>query len=115
MPRSCLNSPDIFCYICEQFAIKDQRLEITDFVKQCYYAYFGVKLGDQDKSRAPHIACKPCVERLRKWFHGVVDRMSFGIPMIWRESTNHATDCYFCLTNVTGVNKKTKHNIEYPN
>jgi len=115
MPRSCLNLPDIFCHICGQFAIKDQRLEITDLVKQCYYAYFWMKLGDQDKSWAPHIVCKPCVERLRKWFHDVVDRMPFGIPMTWRESTNHAMDCYFCLTNVTGCNRKTRHIVEYPN
>ena len=82
MPRTCLNSPDTFCYICGQFIIKDQRLGITNFVKQCYYADFGVTLGDQDKSWAPHIVCKPCVERLRKWFHGVVDKMPSGIPKI---------------------------------
>lgn len=115
MPRRCLNSSDIFCYICGQFATKDQRLEITEFVKQCYNAYFRVKLGDQNKIWAPHIVCKPCVERLRKWSHGLVDRMPFGIPMIWRETTNHTTDCYFCMTNVIGFNRKTKHKIEYPN
>lgn len=115
MPRNCLNSPNIFCYICGQFTIKDQRLEVTEFVKQSYYAYFGIMLGDQDKAWAPHLVCKPCVERLRKWFHGVVDRMPFGIPMVWREPTNHATDCYYCMTNITGFNKKTKKNIVYPN
>ena len=27
---------------------------------------------------------------------------------------NHTTDCYFCLTNIAGFNKKNKHNIVYP-
>jgi hypothetical protein len=31
------------------------------------YACFGVKLGDQDKSSAPHKVWYVCVEGLRKW------------------------------------------------
>jgi hypothetical protein len=35
------------------------------FVRKVYYAYFGVKLGDQDKSWAPQKMCYVCVEDLR--------------------------------------------------
>ncbi|KAJ4446493.1 hypothetical protein ANN_13189 [Periplaneta americana] len=37
------------------------------------------------------------------------------VPMIWREATSHAEDCYFCLTKITGFSKKTRSKIEYPN
>ena len=64
---------------------------------------------------APHYACETCTSILRKWFTGKVKSMPFAVPMIWREPTNHATDCYFCLTNVKGMNKKNKNKIQYPN
>ena len=41
--------------------------------------------------------------------------MNFGIPMIWREPSNHATDCYFCAINIMGINRKNRRTLEYPN
>ena len=41
--------------------------------------------------------------------------MPFAIPMQWREQKNHYDDCYFCMVNVTGCNKKIKKGIKYPN
>ena len=65
--RSCVNDPDVFCYICGKCTLENNRKLITDFVKQAYLAYFKVKLGDQDKSWVPHIVCKTCIEHLRQW------------------------------------------------
>ncbi|KAG7160044.1 hypothetical protein Hamer_G017501, partial [Homarus americanus] len=42
--RGCLNNPNVFCYICGCFVLQKQRQEITAFVKNAYFAYFGVKL-----------------------------------------------------------------------
>jgi hypothetical protein len=39
--------------------------------------------------------------------------MPFDIPMVWREPQNHYDDCYFCLCNVSGCNKKNV-GIKYP-
>ena len=35
--------------------------------------------------------------------------------MVWREPQNHVDDCYFCMVIITGMNKKTKSSIQYPN
>ena len=35
--------------------------------------------------------------------------------MVWREPWNHADDCYFCLTNITGFNASSRKKIQYPN
>lgn len=66
-PRKWVNLLDSFCFICGEFMVKKQQLNITDFVKKVYLVYFKLKLGDQDKVWAPHKVCKRCVEDLRNW------------------------------------------------
>lgn len=100
--KACKNDPDRFCYICGQITLPNRKSKITSFVKKMYQAYFGIKLGDQDKSFAPHICCKTCVEGLRRWSNKKQKSLPFGIPMVWREGKDHITDCYFCMTNLEG-------------
>jgi hypothetical protein len=35
--------------------------------------------------------------------------------MVRREPTDHVSDCYFCLTSITGVTANSKHTVQYPN
>ncbi|GBN52705.1 hypothetical protein AVEN_65029-1 [Araneus ventricosus] len=59
--------------------------------------------------------CRRCKEDLVLWFQGKKNSFRFGIPMMWREQQNHATDSYFCSGDVRGFNTKNKKNIFYPN
>jgi hypothetical protein len=100
--------------VCGEYTFKENRKPISAFVKRCYLAYFEVSLGDQDKTWAPHLVCKTCVEHLRQWTIGKRKSLKFGVPMVWREPKNHCDDCYFCLVNIKGINRKNKQNWKYP-
>ena len=113
--RSCKNHPDSFCYIGGEFKITDERNRVTEFIQKAYNAYFGVRLGDQDKPWAPHVVCKTCVEYLRQWTQFSRKALKFGIPIIWREPENHTNDFNFCAINLTGINKKKRKSLIYPN
>ena len=112
--RTYRNKPDIFCYICGEYTLVPNRNPVTSSIKQAYHAYFGVKLGDQDKAWAPHMVCKSCNEYLRQWTKGKKNCLKFGIAMVWREPANHVTDCYFCAIDVTGINRKNRSSLKYP-
>ena len=115
MSRKCVNSRDTFCYVCGEYTLKSQRKTISPLIRKAYELYFGCKVGDQDKSWAPHICCSSCAANLRTWLNGSRSSMPFAISMIWREQKDYVNDCYFCLTNVSGYSTKNKKAIEYPN
>ena len=56
-----------------------------------------------------------CYNGLTAWFNCKKAAFNFAVPMVWREPRNHADDCYFCLTNITGFDASSRKNIKYPN
>ena len=112
--RSCVNDPDIFCYIFGEYMKKENRFNVRDFTKRAYEAYFGMKLGDQDKQWAPSKVCKNCTDTLRLWPQSKVKAMRFGVPMVWRNPKNHHDDCYFCMVDMSGWNRHKKNLWYYP-
>ncbi|XP_011058618.1 PREDICTED: uncharacterized protein LOC105148524 [Acromyrmex echinatior] len=62
-----------------------------------------------DNSYTPKTICSRCRSVLNE-----INKQVFSKPMIWRSPTNHATDCFFCLTNMKGYNRKNKNLISYP-
>ncbi|KAM5191561.1 uncharacterized protein ACMZJ9_000347 [Mantella aurantiaca] len=54
---------------------------------EAYKVYFGMPVGDQDKSWAPHVTCEYCKKTLEGWYRGEKRAMKFAIPRIWREPT----------------------------
>ena len=113
--RKCKNNPNSFCYICGKYTPSTHRRNISSKVKIAYKCYFGCAVGDQNKLWAPHICCNACKTQLLRWINKKQMKMPFAVPMIWREQTDHATDCYFCLTNIKGFSRKNKSKIIYPN
>lgn len=113
--RHCAINPNKFCYICGEYIFEDQRKSITEHVRRLYFTYFKLEIRNQDKAWVPHSVCKMCVEHLRQWEKGTRKSLKFGVPMIWKEQRNHNDDCYFCMTNIVGINKNTRHKWKYPN
>ena len=113
MDRKCKNNPDRFCYICGNVVLPNRQEKITDFVKKSCRDYFGVRLKDQDKSFASYVCCKTSVKNLRDWRNGKKKRMPFAIPKPWRKGKDRITDCYFCMINPEGLNRKNKHHAQY--
>ena len=60
------------------------------------------------------ILCNP-TSRLAKALNGKSCHVKFAVPMVWREPTDHTTDCYVCLTKTAGIKNKTRNTIKYPN
>ena len=117
MSCSYVNSADPFFYVCGEERLASQRRSITPLIEKAYHLHFGCKLGDQDKKWAPHILCKSCAIPLGGWINRKGTAMQFAVPMVWREPSNHSSDCYVCLTHpvASGMNRKKKQIIEYPN
>ena len=103
----------MFCYICGEYTTAPNRKPVINFITRAYHAYFGIKLADQDKAWAPHMVCKAYTKTLHGWTNGKRS-LNFGIPMVWREPTNHVTDCYVCAVYVTGINRKNQGSLKYP-
>ena len=71
-----------------------------------------MKLGDQDQPWAPHKVCKTCEETLQLRFKSYMKSFRTGIPMTWREHSNHTDD--FWSVNITRFNRRNKKDISYP-
>lgn len=65
------------------FESQEQQRNISNFIQKVYFAHFSIKLGEQDKSWAPHIVCSVCVEELKQ---GKKKSFRLGGPMILRQT-----------------------------
>jgi hypothetical protein len=94
---NCVNSPNSFCYICREVTFSTRKRPLTPMLKQSYECYVSCKVGDQDKKWAPHVCCISFATMLCEWLNKKGRSVPFALPMVWREPTDHLTDCYFCI------------------
>ena len=87
--RGCLNKANFFCYVCGDFTTVAQRRTITSLLRTAYFLYFDCKIGDQDKSWAPQIYCKPCYNGLTAWFNG--KKAAFNFAVRWFGESRQTT------------------------
>ena len=86
------------CYVCGKYTLPARQQNIADKMKSAYKYYFGCKVGDQDKKLVPYlICCNSCNTQLLRWAIRKQKKMPFAVPTIWREPTDHVTDCHFLL------------------
>ena len=109
--RGCVNHSDNFCCVCDEYTLLAHRLKLNSRIRYAYERYFACQVGDQDKKWAPHICCNRCKTSLWFWKNAQPKQMPFGIPMVWREQSNHITHCYFCMTNIRRFSRKNKSKI----
>ena len=101
--RQCKTSPDCLCYVCGYYISSQHSLyKIVKGTKYwtAYKLYFGMDIGDQDKSWAPHVICGSCRSNLEGSLRGCGRVMPFTVPRAWTEPQNHHNDCYFCMINI---------------
>ena len=87
--RLCKISSVCFCYACGYYIIpkrKKQKVIPETKVFIAYVSYFGMKMGDQDKSWAPHFCCGSCRSTLEGWMRGSCKCKPFAITRTCRES-----------------------------
>ena len=96
--RKCVNSSNMFCYVCGEFTQKSLRISITPIVKKKYELCIGCKLGLRN-----NWAPQSCYSRhLHGWLIGMHQSMPSAVPVFWKGQNDHPTDFYFCLTKING-------------
>ena len=83
--RKCKLSADCFCYVCGLYiSLRQVKYKIKAEAKfsYAYEIYFGMKIGDQDKSWAPPVICETCRSNLDGWLRGDHHSMPLAIPRI---------------------------------
>ena len=108
----CVHSKNSFCYICGEFRASGNMRSLTENVRLLYAAYFGKPI--RERAWTPEVACAVCLVGLTAWAKEKRTQMPLGVPMVWSEPRNHEEDCYFCLTDVRGLNKHNRKTWKYP-
>lgn len=112
--HQCQKNSDAFCYICIKFDVPVNRRSFSDDLISMYEDYFGIKVQNQTENWVPHNVCGACFQSLTRHKSNEGNKKTLKIrkPMIWRQPLREE-DCYFCMTNLNGINRKNKGSVKY--
>ncbi|XP_031779904.1 uncharacterized protein LOC116416302 [Nasonia vitripennis] len=104
---------DSFCYICGKYETPKNRRKNNQNIKEQYKNMFDLDMKIDEFDWVPKIICGICSKMLQKGKNGKTE-VKMKVPTIWKEPLRKE-DCYFCNTNLHGVNSKIKSHINYAN
>ena len=111
----CKNQPDSFCYVCGKYEIKGNRHKLTEKIKLIYKKCFSVNEVQENKYWIPKFICSSCYSSLLRCYNGNERALKIIKPMQWREPLADHSNCYFCLSVITGLSAKNKKKAVYAN
>lgn len=80
--RGCIFFANNFGFIPDEYTIKSQLKNISNFLKRVYFAYCKMRVWNQNKSRASHNVCRRCEDELCLSFKGKKSPFRLGIRIM---------------------------------
>lgn len=108
----CKSNKNGFCLVCAKYTMVKDRQSLTRNLEEAYEKHYNIPLVKA--AWVPNTICATCAQALRNVEKGTRKSLTFEVPMLWREPTDHPLDCYFCLSDVRGINKAKKTGWVYP-
>jgi hypothetical protein len=90
--RHCICKSNTFCYTCGHFTPKFKKRTTMAVINKACQLYDENPVIRTGHSR---ICCSRGVMNRRAC---LLNRTQPAVPVVWRETRDHTSDCYFCLT-----------------
>lgn len=110
--HKCTGAPDTFCFVCGDHKVAKKLTKLTNAIRSLYEACFSMTVPNAE-AWTPHTICNACAAMLKRWKTRGKNQLKFTSPTIWREPSSSA-DCYFCITDVSGIKQLKPELIVYP-